>query len=155
MGRSQGGRVAADHTPSLMRLKIKKIGAGVCWRFQFCGPVAFLDYSFETAVSNGLTRRCAKVRTKPVQLVQWRPGRPSHLPRAGVPALFSSTVKDQSVQWTIEASRRIQERSRTLVRESSMLIATAISLGDDARAACGQSKPKKPRTRSPNTKMGK
>jgi len=75
------------------------------------------------------------------QLVQWPgPDASVPLPRS-VPAL-SSTVKDQNVQLTIEASRRIRERSMALVRESSALIATAISLGDDARAACGQSKPK-------------
>jgi len=34
-----------------------------------------------------------------------------------------------------------------LVRESSTLIAAAISLVEDARAACGESKAKKPRTR--------
>jgi hypothetical protein len=72
-----------------------------------------------------------------------RPTTPS-----GVPALFSSTVKDQNVQLTIEAARKIQKHSKDLVRDSSTLIATAISLVDDARAACGQSKAKKPRSRN-------
>jgi len=70
--------------------------------------------------------------------------------RAGVPAPhFSSTVKDQNVQLTIEAARKTQKRSKVLVRESSTLIATATSLVDDARAACGQSKAKKPRSWTP------
>jgi len=64
-------------------------------------------------------------------------------------------VKDQNVQLTIEAARKTQKRSKVLVRESSTLIATAISLVGDARAACGQINAKKRRSRSPNTKMGK
>jgi len=38
--------------------------------------------------------------------------------------------QDQSVKLTIEVSRKIQERSRELVRESSTLIATAIALNN-------------------------
>jgi len=39
-------------------------------------------------------------------------------------------VKDQNIQLTIEAARKIQERSSVLVRESSTLIATASSLSN-------------------------
>src|SRR5207247_7815668 len=42
--------------------------------------------------------------------------------KSGCPALFVSMVKDQNIQLTIEAARKIQERSRVLVRESSTLI---------------------------------
>jgi len=52
-------------------------------------------------------------------------------------------VKD-NIQLTLETARKTQKRSKVLMRESSMLIATAISLVDDARAACQQSKAKKP-----------
>jgi hypothetical protein len=49
------------------------------------------------------------------------------------PSFF--VVKDQSIKLSIEAARKAQERSRALVRESAMLIATAISLIHDARVA--------------------
>ena len=49
------------------------------------------------------------------------------------PSFF--VVKDQSIKLSIKAARKVQERSRALVRESSMLIATAISLIHDARVA--------------------
>ncbi len=42
-------------------------------------------------------------------------------------------MKDQNIQLTIEAARKIRERSRELVRESSTLIETAISLSNDGR----------------------
>jgi hypothetical protein len=48
----------------------------------------------------------------------------------------------------IEASRKIQERSRELVEESSILIATAIALVDDARLASAQRKARKSSGRS-------
>ena len=44
-------------------------------------------------------------------------------------------MKDQNVELAIEVARKTQERSRELVRESSILIATAIQLIDDARVA--------------------
>ena len=53
---------------------------------------------------------------------------------------FVNSVKDQSIKRSIEASRKIQERSRALVRESAMLIATAISLTDDLRLASARRK---------------
>ena len=54
------------------------------------------------------------------------------------PSFF--VVKDQSIKLSIETARKVQERSRALVRESSMLIATAISLIHDARITSKQKK---------------
>jgi hypothetical protein len=60
----------------------------------------------------------------------------------GVPAFyFRGTVKDQRIRLTIEASGKIQGRSRELVHESSILIATAIALVDDSRLASARRKP--------------
>ena len=52
------------------------------------------------------------------------------------PSFF--VVKDQNIKLLMEATRKVQERSRELVRESSTLIATAISLVDDVRLASAQ-----------------
>jgi len=53
---------------------------------------------------------------------------------------FVNSVKEQSIKRSIEASRKIQERSRALVCESAMLIATAISLTDEMRLASARRK---------------
>jgi hypothetical protein len=119
-------------------------------------------------MSNELTRRCVKVRTKPVSSASHlylscrekketfpthgRAGRLRPLPRAAPRPFSLSTVKDQSVQLAIEASRKIQERSKALVRESSILIATAISLIDDVRVASERMKARKPSSR-PTTRL--
>jgi hypothetical protein len=56
---------------------------------------------------------------------------------------FVNSVKDQSIKRSIGASRKIQERSRALVCESAMLIATGISLTDEMRLASARRKAQK------------
>lgn len=56
---------------------------------------------------------------------------------------ISRKVKDLSPRLAIEASRKIQERSRELVHESTILIATAIQLIDEARLGSAQRKARK------------
>jgi hypothetical protein len=57
------------------------------------------------------------------------------------PSFF--VVNNQSIKLSIEAARKVQERSRALVCESSTLIATAISLIDDRRVASERRKARK------------
>jgi hypothetical protein len=59
------------------------------------------------------------------------------------PFYFQGTVKDQRIRLTIEASHKIQKRSRELEHESAILIATSIQLIHEVRMASAQRKTRK------------